>query len=374
MKSRPNISVLLPDEEMLRARRETLVSEVKPRGPRRRGPVRVRRTLIAIAALLVLGGGAALAAGVFSADEIALDSGVGCYSRPSLDAVVTVTRVAADPVAKCARYWREGVIDADAPPGTAPDLVACADEGEPVRVFPGAGAAVCHRLGLDALPTDYASVGRARARAYAAFYSLEGIPTPGSSCPSPRAQANFARATLGGKYKDVDVVIEGDEPCGGGYELAGGHIAVVTVPRDRAEANRRHIARRRALGRVQAAVLPVFGSPPRYRRTRASCLAPEQFAGEVRQTLANAGFAGVEVGIERLSDPPPGTEVKIESAHKCVSLAARYNTCCMTTGRGYRGRYLATVYTMTRAEWKAQKASDRYWKARRSAAAPGGSN
>lgn len=352
MKSSPDISVLLPDEATLRARREALISEVQHGGPGRRGPVRARRTLIAIAALLVLSGGAALAAGVFSADDIAVDAGVGCYDRASLHASVTVTHAAADPVAKCARFWNEGVVDVDAPPG-APHLVACTGAGQPVRVFPGPGVSVCRRLGLVPLPADYASAGAAHARAYAAFYTLEGVPSPDSNCPSPQAQADFARAQLSGKYKGVEVVIEGGEPCGGGYELAGERIVVGTVSRGRARVNRLHISRRRDLARVEAALVPIFGSPPRYRRTRARCLAPDEFAGEVRRTLANAGF--------------PGVEVSVEGDGECVSTGARYNTCCWTADDD-GASFLAAIRTMTRAEWKADKAAARYWKVRRSSA------
>ncbi len=351
MRSSPDVSVLLPDDAALRARREALVDEVKPSGPRRRGPIRARRTLIAIAALLVLSGGAALAAGVFSADDVAVDAGVGCYDRASLRANVTITHAAADPVAKCARFWEEGVVDVDAPPG-APPLVACTSEGQPVRVFPGPGPSVCRRLGLVPLPSDYASAGAAHARAYAAFSSLEGVPSPNSGCPSPQVQADFARTQLTGRYRSVEVFVEGSEPCGGGYELAGERIAVVTVSRDRARMNRLHIADRRVLSRINAALAPVFGSPPRYRRTLARCVDPAEFAIEARGVLAGAGFGNVEV--------------KVEGGGECVSTRARYSTCCRTASDDSSAGYVATVMTMTRGEWRADKAAARYWKARRS--------
>ncbi|HET9162412.1 MAG TPA: hypothetical protein VFN89_03060 [Solirubrobacterales bacterium] len=77
------------------------MSELQHGGRRRRRPVGTRRLLVAVAALLVLSGGAALAAGVFSADDIAIGAGVGCYDRPSLQADVAIFISAADPVARC---------------------------------------------------------------------------------------------------------------------------------------------------------------------------------------------------------------------------------------------------------------------------------
>jgi hypothetical protein len=235
MKSKLDISVLLPDENTVRARREALVAELQPDGPRRRRPVGTRRLLVAVAALLVLSGGAALASGVFSADDIAVGAGVGCYERDSLQANAAIYISAADPIAKCEKTWREGAMTGG-DSTKVPHLVACTAENQPVMVFPGARDAVCERLGLVPLPSDYAPAGRAHARAYAALFELisRGSPAPNSSCSSAQAQASFARNLLSDTYPDVAVSIEGNGPCAGGYELAGeqaNRIGVITVSR-----------------------------------------------------------------------------------------------------------------------------------------------
>lgn len=88
-----------------------------------------------------------------------LRQSVGCYERPSLHANASILH-GTDPIAICAKLWREGVIDmtlrrqeregkiAERADKT-PDLVACVGEYPAVTyVFPGDGPSVCHRLGL----------------------------------------------------------------------------------------------------------------------------------------------------------------------------------------------------------------------------------
>jgi hypothetical protein len=149
----PDIDVLLPDDETVRARRDALVEELGGTGATRsaRAP---RRLALVLAALAVAGGGAATAAGLFSADDVKVEAGVGCYDRPALRADITVMHATADPVAACAELWRAGTVDG-APHAEAPPLVACTGKGEPVRVMPGSGPEVCTRLGLVPLPDDY---------------------------------------------------------------------------------------------------------------------------------------------------------------------------------------------------------------------------
>jgi len=236
MTPKPDLSALLPDEAMIRARRAALTNVLRPSGRRGR---RVRtRVLIAVAALFVAGGGAAWAAGVFSADDVDPEAGVACYDRPpwNPDVNVNVTNfiAAADPVEKCERFWRQGIVRTG--DTTPPPLVACTEEEVGITVFPG-GPATCERLGLVPLPSEYAPIAAARARAYAALFSLKGIPAATSECPSPQAQLHSARAFLSDRYGDVRVAIEGDEPCGGGYDLDDDHIVVVTVSEERGRAN-----------------------------------------------------------------------------------------------------------------------------------------
>jgi hypothetical protein len=88
------------------------------------------------------------------------ESSNGCYDRPSLDANVTVKQ-GADPIATCAKLWREGVVDTtlrrleregrigERPDKNSPDLVACKGPDAFVAlVFPGPGPELCARLGL----------------------------------------------------------------------------------------------------------------------------------------------------------------------------------------------------------------------------------
>jgi hypothetical protein len=88
-----------------------------------------------------------------------LRQSVGCYERPSLHANAAIVH-GADPIATCAKLWREGVVDttirrleregkiAERPDKT-PNLVACVGDYPAVTyVFPGDDSSVCHQLGL----------------------------------------------------------------------------------------------------------------------------------------------------------------------------------------------------------------------------------
>lgn len=203
MTEKPDISALLPDDATLTARRRALEAELRrPRRRLRRAPR--RRLGAAVLALVALGGGAAWAAGVFSAQDISFRDGVGCYSEARLHGPrlsVTVTRAAADPVAKCERYWREGVVDTvqrrlaregkiEYPRGRYPPrLVACARPGSGIAVFPGAEA-VCEKLGFESLPRRLQC---ARPRSREGAYRVE--PHPGATLPSSQAGwLSFPRA------------------------------------------------------------------------------------------------------------------------------------------------------------------------------------
>jgi hypothetical protein len=288
MKSTPDISPLLPDEETVRARREVLTDTVAD-AKRRRGPARARRILIAVAALLVLGGGAAWAAGVFSADDVAVNAGVACYDRPSLHANTTIFGAAADPIAKCAKFWREGVVDTRRGPAS-PHLVACTAENRGVYVFPGRDS-VCSRLGLVPLPADYAAKGAAHARAFRALFEIGELPPdPKTDCISPQSAAGRARARLAAVHSDVAVSIQGGEPCASEYRAVGGHIAVVTFSEARGVAKRRG-------ARVGAALRSLIES-----LTPGSCHPPDEFLQKARRRLAAAGLS--EVTVRMIGDGP----------------------------------------------------------------------
>jgi hypothetical protein len=74
---------------------------------------------------------------------------IGCYDRPSLRGNTTVVH-GTDPIAVCAKLWREGVVDTTSRrPGKAPGLIACEGDYPAVTyVFPGNSPSVCRRLGL----------------------------------------------------------------------------------------------------------------------------------------------------------------------------------------------------------------------------------
>ncbi len=88
-----------------------------------------------------------------------LRQSVGCYERPALNASAAVLH-GTDPIAICAKLWREGVVGRAMRrqeregkiakrPDKTPNLVACEGEYPAVTyVFPGDGPSVCRRLGL----------------------------------------------------------------------------------------------------------------------------------------------------------------------------------------------------------------------------------
>ncbi len=88
-----------------------------------------------------------------------LRQSVGCYEKPSLDTGATIL-YGTDPIAICAKLWREGVVDTTTRRleregkiaerrDKTPELVACVGEYPAVTyVFPGDGPSVCRRAGL----------------------------------------------------------------------------------------------------------------------------------------------------------------------------------------------------------------------------------
>jgi hypothetical protein len=282
MNSTPDISPLLPDEDTVRARREVLTDVAADSRRGRRGPIRARRVLVAVAILLALGGSVAWAAGFFSADDIAVNAGIGCYDRPSLHADATIFHAAADPVAKCAELWHEGVVDTRRGPAS-PHLVACTGDDKPVYVFPGA-AGVCDRLGLVPLPSDYAARGAAHARAFRALSAMGELPpSPKVACLSPRSAADRARVRLALVNADVTVSIQGTQPCAHEYRAVGDHIAVITFPRAKGIAQKRG-------ARIAIALRSLLEGLSADR-----CQAPDEFLRKVRRRLAAAGLGGVAV-------------------------------------------------------------------------------
>jgi hypothetical protein len=293
----PDISALQPDEAAERARREALVAEL--RGPLRPRRVRgAKRLALAVLAMLAFGGGVAWAAGLFSADDVSLEAGIACFSEPRLhghDLAVTYTHASAEPLAKCAKYWREGVMDVDRGSVAPPQLIACTKQDAGVFVFPGP-AGLCGRLGLEPLPADFAAAGREAGRAYTAWFKflMDDAEVPAGECRSPREMAEKARARLAKTaYGDVRVVVRGDWPCARMIDPEGGAIVVFTTSRTE--------DRRQALGARAALALG-----PLMDEANDRCLAPEQFEARGKAALARAGLSEVRVHVYRPYEPCVG--------------------------------------------------------------------
>lgn len=179
----------LPDRRPLPAgRRAQLRSHLESEiSARRRRTRRRTRPLVLIPAILVVGAGGAVAAGIF---DTKLDDPeqVACYAQADLGARVEFIDTDfseapgersgdRDATELCAPLWRRKVFSND---GNVPSLVTCVGE-RTARVFPG-GPGTCKRLGLIALrPDDF----RTQAQRRADFQ--RGIDELGlTRCTSPR--------------------------------------------------------------------------------------------------------------------------------------------------------------------------------------------
>jgi hypothetical protein len=303
MEDGPQIDGLLPSDSTIRAQRRALEGELARTAPSGQAKRRSTRAAIALAALVAIGAGAAWAAGIFSASEISFQAGVGCYSEPHLHGSrlsITVFHAAANPVAKCEKYWREGVVDTtlrrldregkiDYPHGRyPPHLVACSDEGSGISVFPGPNG-VCEKLGLEPLPADYAASGREAARAYTAWNRIfaSRIQVKPGACSSPGPIANRARRLLAAHgYADVRVRISSDGPCAKSVEPRGRAIEVLTTTPH--EDNAAHVAER--------AFDALSGL---YEKAALECIAPEKFGALARGVLEGVGLDQVRVGVSQ---------------------------------------------------------------------------
>jgi hypothetical protein len=306
MNEKPDTSQLLPDDAEIAARRRALEAELEPSRRFLRRPR--RRLAMALVALLTLAGGAAWAAGVFSAEEISFRAGVGCYSEARLDGPrlsITVFHAAADPVAKCEKYWREGVVDTglrrlgregkiDYPPADyPPHLVACANPGSAIAVFPGADG-VCEKLGMEPLPADYAGPGREAARAYTAWNRILArrfqVLKPGD-CLSPGPIAERARRLLADHgYPDVAVRLSTEGPCAKSVEPRGRAVEVLTTSRHEDDTSR-------LAERAFDALSELF------ERASLECIPPERFGALARDVLSQAGLSQIQVGVEQRTFP-----------------------------------------------------------------------
>jgi hypothetical protein len=151
----------------------------RARAPRLRRLGRRRYLAVALAALTVAGGGAAVA-GLFT-DPVEIGFGaVGCFDRPSTDGdAAIVSDPTRSPVELCASALRDDGLEAR-------DLIACQWKGHGIVVLPHEGRPNCATLELARVPPAY---GRARRRAA----DLQAVAIEferGAGCLPPR---EFAR-------------------------------------------------------------------------------------------------------------------------------------------------------------------------------------
>lgn len=279
-----DLDVLLPDEATVRARRGALVGELRGASagaPRRRFGRRRgfgRRLAVTVVALVAAGTAGAAATGLFSAADLDIRAGIGCYSEPKLDAqAISIVGARPDPVATCTLMWRRGQVTTSR---TVPPLVACTSERGPVRVFPSGDPALCARLELRPLPADYAAAGAQALKDGWTLRYLARAERSATPCVSPRARAAQARERVAG----VRVRIAGDEPCAGVYDIRRGDVIVTTVSRARAEERYAQQRMERALRRLEPITAP--------------CLPPEARAAQARRRLDAAGLSSVRVRVD----------------------------------------------------------------------------
>ena len=169
---------------IVQRRKEHLMQEiVRARRVRHR-----RRVALAAAAAATVLIGTGFGTYALTHDEPTHVDSLGCYSEAALQADVSVIdNTAQDPVAACARLWRDGVVTGT--PAT-PTLVACVLGTGAVAVMPGSGAEVCNALGIGTLSAtgrrELRRLGEVRAELLA---RLEG-------CKGAQEGVRIARAVL----------------------------------------------------------------------------------------------------------------------------------------------------------------------------------
>lgn len=175
------------------------------RTPHLRRLGRRRYLAVALAALAVAGGGAAVA-GMFT-DPVEIGFGaVGCFNRPSTDSdVAIVSDPTRSPVEVCASALLNDGLDAS-------DLIACRWAGHGIVVLPHEGRGNCAELGLSPVPLSYARARRRAAKLQAFAVRFER----GAGClPSPEfARRLTAELRAGGWTSWRAVPGGGRGPCG----------------------------------------------------------------------------------------------------------------------------------------------------------------
>jgi len=246
-----------------------------------------RRLGLSLAILLVAASGATAASLVLTSDDVSLGSVVCLDSARTLDEPGSSVFVepTGDPVAACARVWRDGHLGS----GT-PALVACVSAGAPIMVVPG-GAGTCAGLDLDPLPDGLAAPAAALGKAKGILQRDWDLHRPRSRCERPEAVLTQSRALLADAgVRGVPVELTGSGPCAGVplFSEGGATVRIETV--SRAEAGDAYERR------LISAALDSLTA-------RGDCEDPERAAVRARRLLAAAGLAHVRVRVADSGGP-----------------------------------------------------------------------
>ena len=187
----------------------------RARSPRVRRLGRRRYLAVALAALALTGGGAAVA-GLFT-DPVEIGFGaVGCFEQPSTDGnVAVVSDPSRTPVQTCAAAMSSvGYAESD--------LLACQWEGHGIVVVPHEGRRSCAAHGLAPVPATYTS---ARKRALRLETDVKAFERAAGCLPP----AEFARRLTGelraGGWRGWEAVPRGGEgPCGRVSPMTGSEL------------------------------------------------------------------------------------------------------------------------------------------------------
>ena len=155
----------------LQQRKGHLLREIAQQQRSRRSGY-ARRVLILVAVAGVTGGAYAATR---NGDPRTFDA-ISCYRDDNINAQPAAFAPANgnSPTAQCAQLWRQGKVG---PTHMAPPIIACYRSGE-VTVIPANSTSVCRRLGLAALPANYAAqVNNERSFEEALTARLSGCPS-----------------------------------------------------------------------------------------------------------------------------------------------------------------------------------------------------
>lgn len=221
---------LLPTQQEYQKRADKLAaflrSEPKPKKSWFRRPGGVAS--VAAGALLV-SVGVAGAAGLFSADDVAVGAGINCYSKASLDSESVGLQPQKNPVMGCEQVWNDNALETADFAGS-PELVACATKGSPVDVFPG-GPETCESLGLEVLPEGYASLAQKSVAIEKVLHRVSNV-VEHQACVNPDDLYRKATQALraAGFTDRIDLI--GTKPCANyATSIGTGKLRIETISR-----------------------------------------------------------------------------------------------------------------------------------------------